>query len=289
MYTILFNEFNPDSVLATHILGHAILAYDGEAEIKLIAHNVYSVLDSKESEKTFAVGVHLDRPTIAQICSCGHLYIFNYGEPIDVASANEISVTHVHPFKDGSNVEDVHDKSLSKLVMSADVLGSLHNGIKVKYIEIADAVFKYTNFIRMSEAELETYYNYRDAIYESVTKPFEALTPLNLKIKQHPVLKAAKKIVERTLCKQLYGDNHKNKYVPTINIIQEYMYEGGRQIQYAHESFVMYEDSNNKRLWIIYSRNPKTTVEISDMIPHDLKWNDNNFIFLIGDQPSLTK
>lgn len=289
MYTILFNEFNPDSVFATHILRHAILAYDGEAKIKLIAHNAYSVLDLKESEKTFAVGVHLDRLTIVQICSCGHLYIFNYGEPIDVASANEISVTHVHPFKDGSNVEDVHDKSLSKLVMSADVLGSLHNDIKVKYIEIADAVFKYTNFIRMSEVELETYYNYRDAIYESVTKPFEALTPLNLKIKQHPVLKATKKIVERTLCKQLYGDNHKNKFVPTINIIQEYMYEGGRQIQYAHESFVMYEDNTNKRLWVIYSKNPKTAIEISSMIPHDLKWNNNNFIFLIGNQPSLTK
>lgn len=277
MNVIYFNEHNPDSVLGAHILRDVYARNDAEREVKLIAYNRFDEFTEIKCDLCVVVGASLRfEEMLAQRDVSGAMIVYTYNQ-------QEIEgITVCHPYQHGVDVETVFDKSLSKRIL-------LVNHMQEKYGELADVVFKYVNFIKMSKDELEMFFNHRDSIFESHMKPLNDFKPDNEKLSDQICLKVVRKIVTRNLEKHLFGDSSKNKYVPTVNVSQEYIYDAARQVQHAHESLVMYEDIKNWRQWVIYSKNRQLVQEIAAMIPHKEKWEDNDFVYLISDQVSFVK
>lgn len=279
MNVIYFNENNPDSVLGAHILRDMYADNDAEREIKLLTYSRFDKFAPINCDLCVVVGASLRPEELrAQGGVSGDILVYSYNQ-----QENDIEgITYYHPYQHGSDVETVFDKSLSKRII-------LVNNMHEKYGKLADVVFKYTNFIKMSKDELELFFNTRDSIFDSCAKPFSELKTGSEKLADISCLKVVRKLITRNLEKHLFGDSSKNKFIPTVNVSQDYIYDAARQIQHAHESMVLYEDIKNWRQWIIYSKDAKLAAEFVSMIPHEEKWIDNNFIYLISNQVKFCK
>lgn len=290
MVVIFFNENNIDSLLAVHILRDMFINTEPETEVKLYPYD--RILDNftpQACNVSILLGVSMrDSELIRQQEVSGKVVNYSYDR-----SNLEHSIHNYHPYLNGSDVEEVFDRSLSKILIHTNHFQCFDalQDLVTEYIPVVDVVFKYANFIKMNKFELELFYQYQEAIKESYLKPFAKLKPavVSKNLTDQISLRTVRKLVTRNMDTQLFGDTSKNKMLPAINLNQEHLIDAVRQIQYAHASVVVYEDVKHYRQWVIYNPDKNIARELIDLIPHIEKWEDNRFIFLISEQAKFVK
>ncbi len=308
--TIIYNEFNIDSVMATIALKRLISdKYKTENNDEFVIFSMVStqrdLLPNQMAvgqNHVYIVGVELSKQAqqIIKETNCG-CTCYSYNESQSVIK----EIGQIKPIDDGIDLETSKNNSVFSLVMSdarfESQLMFMSKDIQTKLFEIGYIAYKHWNYKRLGKNEMIKLFSVFDTLQNSAKStvtfidfeiPDTTIDSDKLfksKVMESTKIKLVRGLVERNLTSHQFGDSRKSKVLPTVNVPREFLHDAVRIIGLCHEKFIVYEDVKTERFWYIKSNKQSLSQEIAKMIPHSDAWFDGKLLCLRSELPSFHK
>lgn len=306
---IVFNPFNIDSMIGALCVNLMVEEMYPEETVSITFlecfRNIVNFDDSHETfDETYVVGVSLagqDLKKLTRTSNAIRVFSYNGAEIYDFLQQNAQQT----PVKDSRNVEDTLNNSMASIVIADEWFADVRHIVTSHrdLMTVVEAGYKYWNLIPMSGTELVNLFTNLPLItdYLYSDSPTPAALTLNVRyecisqkvfarmVMRNSLLTTVRGIVNRNMEEQLFGDSRKSKYLPTLNIGQEFAHDAIRLVGMAHKEVVTYEDIKNQRYWKVLAENQAEAIKIADLIPHKDSWFDGKLLCLQSDLPSFHK
>lgn len=93
--------------------------------------------------------------------------------------------------------------------------------------------------------------------------------------------------IERGFSFRFLGTAGNGKKIISVNMPREHTVQAARQLNYAHDRFVMFEDLSDCRLWVIVTPTTDESLALAKTLKYHDVWVDGWFVYVITDLPQL--
>lgn len=224
----------------------------------------------------------------------GFDYVLNTSRALSEMDTKRIEAEYEAKFVDWKNIHDSKDNYVFSASYWALQLfrDTDTEDTPEELTELVGAVHKYCTFTTLTKHELMLVYDHIPNIKEGCLNVPELLdthemTPFTVRIAADNYdvrLQALRSIIKRNFTKRLYNIGTSGFIVPTLSASQEDAFDIMRQVRYAHEEVITYEDIRDARIFrIITARNAEWYTKCFKA--HDV-WYEDSVLYISAAVPN---